>query len=67
MSPGRLIWIMDDETYSLLFKLTKQHLKLAKEGIGPCTSPERKAAIKQEIEFIRTKRDSIVSKFKASL
>lgn len=67
MDTRRLIWIMEDETYSLLLDLTKQHLKLAREGIEPCTSPERKSAIQQEIEFIRTQRDSIISKFKASL
>ena len=63
MDTRRLIWIMDDETYSLLLELTKQHLKLAREGIEPCTSPERKAAIQDEIKSIRLQRDAIINTF----
>lgn len=67
ISLNRLIWILDDSTYDTLFELTRQHLRLAKEGIDPLTTPERKAVIREEIERLRTERDSIISKFQKSL
>lgn len=67
LSINRLIWLLDDTTYDRLFELTRQHLRLAKEGINPATTPERKEAIKQEIERLRTERDSIITEFQASM
>lgn len=63
ISLNRLIWLMDDETYDRLFELTREHLRLAKEGIEPFTSPERKVSIKQEIERLRQTRDNIILEF----
>ncbi|GIP51815.1 hypothetical protein [Paenibacillus vini] len=67
ISLNRLIWLMDDETYDRLFELTRQHLRLAKEGIEPYTSPERKTALKQEIEHLRTERESIIINYEKTI
>ncbi|MBU5444195.1 hypothetical protein [Paenibacillus sp. MSJ-34] len=63
VSMGRLIWIMDDETYNQLFILTKRHLNLVKEHLDINTAYERKAQIKDEIEAIRQQRDLIIQQY----
>lgn len=58
---------MDEETYDLLYDLTKQHLKLAREATDKNTKPERKSEIMQNIERLRSKRESIIEQYRKSL
>lgn len=67
ISTKRLIWLMDEETYDLLYDLTKQHLKLAREATDKNTKPERKSEIMQNIERLRSKRESIIEQYRKSL
>lgn len=61
ISRRQAIWTMDEQAYDLILNLTRSHLRLAKEGMNPNTNPERKKAIRDEIQRIRDERDMIIN------
>lgn len=61
ISLNRLMWIIDDESFDQLFKITQAHLALAKEHGHKDTSGERRQAIMIEIEGLRQQRESIIA------
>lgn len=63
ISLNRLMWIMDDESFDQLFKVTQAHLALAKEHGHKDTSRERRQAIMLEIEDLRQQREIIITNF----
>ncbi len=61
ISVGRLLWIMDDESFDKLLAITQAHLRLVKEHGDKETLPERREAIKAEIEALRAERVSLLN------
>jgi hypothetical protein len=49
MNMNRLIWMMDDETFSKLQNIMHLHAKLAKEATQPRTTHKRKKEIADQI------------------
>ncbi|SFL12801.1 hypothetical protein SAMN03159341_103375 [Paenibacillus sp. 1_12] len=62
ISLNRLLWILDDESFNKLLAITQAHLRLVKEH-SEIVLPERRQAIRAEIERLRVKRDSILVSF----
>ncbi|WP_274365327.1 hypothetical protein [Paenibacillus thermotolerans] len=60
---NRLIWIMNDEDADTLYNLARRHLRLVKEALDRTCTAERKNAIQDEIERLRTERDSLINKY----
>lgn len=63
ISLNRIMWVMNDESFDQLFKVTQAHLALAKEHGHKNTSRERRQAIMLEIESLRQQRESIITNF----
>lgn len=57
---------IDPATEQHLLSLTQRHLKLAVEHGHRQTSQDRRAKIRQEIETLRSKRESIIADLWAS-
>lgn len=61
MTNNCFIWIMDDESSDKLLAIIQAHLRLVKEHLCYDTLPERKQAIRSEIERLRAERELILA------
>ncbi|UKS26040.1 hypothetical protein LOZ80_31550 [Paenibacillus sp. HWE-109] len=63
ISYNRLLWIMDDESSDKLIAIIQAHLCLVKEHLCNDTLPDRKEAIRADIERLRAERSAILLSF----
>jgi len=61
VSLSRLLWSMDDKSFDKLLAISQAHIRLVKEHGDRSTPPERREAIKAEIEALRAERDSLLA------
>ncbi|NHN34629.1 hypothetical protein [Paenibacillus agricola] len=59
ISLSRLLWIMGDDPFNRLLAITQDLLRLAKEH-GDFVLPERRQAIRAEMERLRVERSEIL-------
>ncbi|MBW7453794.1 hypothetical protein ACFOLF_06285 [Paenibacillus sepulcri] len=66
MTTRRNMWkaMEDDVTAQRLVELVRKHFKLALEHIDNNSSPERRRAIRAEIERLRVEKDCLLKSFK---
>ncbi|KKC46960.1 hypothetical protein VE23_07115 [Paenibacillus sp. D9] len=65
MITRKSVWLAmeDNATAQRLLELARKHSKLALEHIGKCTRPERREAIRAEIECLRVERELLLASF----
>jgi hypothetical protein len=56
------MWIMDDDSFNKLIAITEAHLRLDKEH-GDNVLPERRQAIRVEIDRLRVERECLLEPF----
>lgn len=59
----RRVWRTSDHDSNMLLDITRKHLQLTKQALDKDTTPDRRAAIKAEIDALRDQRDDILSKY----
>ena len=52
---------LDDVTTQRLIQIAQRHIKLALEHSKPNTLPDRREAIKQDIQGLRAERDALLN------